>query len=61
MVVITDEMVAEQVRGWLAANWDPELTVAQWWERLAGSGYAAPTWPEEDFGKGYSRALANIV
>jgi len=61
MAVITDEMVAEQVRTWLAENWDPDITVAEWWERLARSGYAAPTWPEDDFGKGYSRGLANIV
>jgi alkylation response protein AidB-like acyl-CoA dehydrogenase len=61
MAVITDEMVAEQVRTWLTENWDPDITVAEWWERLARSGYGAPTWPEDDFGKGYSRGLAAMV
>jgi alkylation response protein AidB-like acyl-CoA dehydrogenase len=61
MAVITDEMVREQVQTWLAENWDPDLTVAEWWERLMRSGYGAPTWPEDDFGKGYNRGLANIV
>ena len=61
MAVITDETVREQVRTWLAENWDPDLTVAEWWERLMRSGYAAPTWPEDDFGRGYNRGLANVV
>ncbi len=61
MAVITAESVREEVRAWLADSWDPDITVAEWWERLAESGYGAPTWPEEDFGRGYPRALANIV
>jgi alkylation response protein AidB-like acyl-CoA dehydrogenase len=61
MAVITEEMVREQVRAFVAEQWDPDLTVAEWWERLTQSGYAAPTWPEDDFGKGYNRALANVV
>jgi alkylation response protein AidB-like acyl-CoA dehydrogenase len=61
MAVITAETVRDEVRAWLAENWDPDLTVAEWWERLMRSGYGAPTWPEDDFGRGYNRALANVV
>src|SRR5664279_1158308 len=61
MAVITDEMVREQVQTWLAESWDPDLTVAEWWERLMRSGYAASTWPEDDFGRGYNRGVANVV
>jgi alkylation response protein AidB-like acyl-CoA dehydrogenase len=61
MAVITAETVRDEVRSWLAESWDPDITVAQWWERLMRSGYAAPTWPEDDFGRGYNRALANVV
>jgi alkylation response protein AidB-like acyl-CoA dehydrogenase len=61
MAVITEEMVREQVRAFIEEQWDPDLTVAEWWERLTLSGYGAPTWPEDDFGKGYNRALANVV
>ena len=43
--------VADQVRAWIAENWDPELTVREWWRRLAESGWAYPTWPTEWFGK----------
>src|SRR5918994_1313198 len=39
--------VASEVRAWLKDNWDPELTLAEWWERLADSGWAGATRPEE--------------
>jgi alkylation response protein AidB-like acyl-CoA dehydrogenase len=56
---MSDTMVADPVTdeltGWLESNWDPELTVAEWWERLGTSGWAAPSWPTEWFGKGLSR------
>src|SRR6516165_5014156 len=50
--------VVEKVTAWLEANWDPDLTVREWWERLGGSGWAAPTWPVEWYGKGLARAEA---
>ncbi len=61
MATSSPEAVREEVRAWIADNWDPDLTVGEWWARLTASGYAAPTFPEEDFGRGYSRSLANIV
>src|SRR3954449_4045557 len=51
----TNRDVTAEVNAWLEENWDPELTVAEWWERLGTSGWAAPTWPEEWYGKGLSR------
>jgi alkylation response protein AidB-like acyl-CoA dehydrogenase len=59
MTTTTD--VRADVRAWLDANWDPDLTVAQWWERLADSGWAVPTWPEEWLGRGLPQELAPIV
>jgi alkylation response protein AidB-like acyl-CoA dehydrogenase len=58
--------VIEEIRDWLATNWDPELTLAEWWERLGTSGWAAPTLPDDAYGKGLSRsdavrALAEIA
>ena len=38
----TDDLTAE-VTAWLEENWDPDLTVGEWWERLGPSGWAAPT------------------
>jgi alkylation response protein AidB-like acyl-CoA dehydrogenase len=53
--------VASEVRAWLHENWDPDLTLAEWWELLADSGWAVPTWPEEWLGKGLTRDLAAVV
>jgi len=44
------------VREWLSENWDPDLTVAQWWERLGLAGWSAPLLPTDAFGRGLSRA-----
>ncbi|HZU71180.1 MAG TPA: acyl-CoA dehydrogenase family protein [Acidimicrobiales bacterium] len=51
----------EELRDWLTDNWDPDLTVAQWWERLGLAGWAAPTLPTESYGRGLSRADAGRV
>ena len=51
----TLDAVAE-VKEWLAANWDPDLSVGDWWERLGTSGWAAPMLPVEAYGRGLARA-----
>ena len=50
----TTDVVAE-VKAWLAENWDPDLTVAEWWERLGMAGWSAPTLPTNAYGKALSR------
>src|SRR5207249_3395045 len=51
----TDVDVVAELRAWLEENWDPDLPVGEWWERLGTSGWAAPTWPQESYGQGLSR------
>ena len=51
----TTNNVVEEVTAWLQENWDPELTVGEWWNRLGMSGWAAPSYPEDSYGKGLSR------
>jgi len=31
---------------WVTANWNLDLTLAEWWDRLFEAGYAFPSWPE---------------
>ena len=50
-----------QVEAFLDENWDPDLTVGEWWERLGPSGWAAPHWPVDAFGRGLSNAEAAQV
>ncbi|MEM7142094.1 MAG: acyl-CoA dehydrogenase family protein [Actinomycetota bacterium] len=56
----TDDFL-DELRAWLEENWDPDLTLAEWWERLGLSGWCAPTLPTNAYGKGLSRSDANKV
>ncbi len=49
------------VTAWLEEHWDPDLTVAEWWERLGTAGWSAPTLPTNAFGRGLSRSDAVAV
>ena len=61
MALPSVEDVRVEVKKWLEENWDPELTVAEWWDILARSGYAAPHFPEDCWGKGWPRDLCMAV
>jgi alkylation response protein AidB-like acyl-CoA dehydrogenase len=47
--------VVDEVTSWLEANWDPDLTVRELWDRLGTSGWAFPALPSEWCGKGMTR------
>ncbi|CAJ62520.1 MULTISPECIES: acyl-CoA dehydrogenase family protein [Frankia] len=55
------QRVRAQVAAWLAENWQPGGGGPQWRERLVDSGWAAPTWPVEWFGRGLHRDLRRVV
>ena len=55
------DAVRDEVRTWIADNWDPELTVAHWWERLAESGWAMPHWSDDCYGRGLSSDHVGVV
>lgn len=57
----TAEDVRADLEAWLDENWDESLTVEEWWARLAPTGYAHPTLPENAGGKGWGRDLAAVV
>jgi alkylation response protein AidB-like acyl-CoA dehydrogenase len=40
---------------WLGANWHPDLTVGEWWERLGLAGWAAPALPANAYGRDLTR------
>jgi alkylation response protein AidB-like acyl-CoA dehydrogenase len=61
MSELTVDEVRAQVDAWVDANWDPTITVREWWKRLAGAGYAAPMLPVAVGGLGYSRDLMAAV
>src|SRR5690606_39089329 len=50
----TDD-VSEELRTWLEDNWDPDLTVGEWWQRLGLAGWSAPGLPTNAYGRGLAR------
>lgn len=53
--------VFEAARRWFAEAWDPQITVGDWWWRLAESGWGFPAWPVGRFGRGLDRHLLPLV
>ncbi|MEZ5139601.1 MAG: acyl-CoA dehydrogenase family protein [Acidimicrobiales bacterium] len=53
----TGEEILDELQAWLEDNWDADLTVAQWWERLGLAGWAAPTLPTNAYGRGVARSV----
>ncbi|MDH3705562.1 MAG: acyl-CoA dehydrogenase family protein [Acidimicrobiia bacterium] len=53
--------LVDEIRSWLADNWDPDLTVAEWWERLGLAGWSHPSLPTNAYGRDLSRSDANLV
>ncbi|MGH9081668.1 MAG: acyl-CoA dehydrogenase family protein [Acidimicrobiales bacterium] len=51
----------DELRSWLELNWDPDLTVGEWWERLGLAGWSAPTLPTGAYGRGASRSTGMAI
>ena len=51
MSAMSRESVQQEVRDWLQANWDPQLSLQAWRERLVDSGWAVPSWSRQWFGR----------
>src|SRR5579875_75252 len=56
-----EQAVRSEVRRWLSEVWDPERPLAEWREILVDSGWAAPTWPADCYGRDLPDALGPVV
>jgi alkylation response protein AidB-like acyl-CoA dehydrogenase len=50
-----------EVRAWVDRQWDADLTLREWWRRLAESGWGFPAWPGNWFGKDLPPLAAEAV
>jgi alkylation response protein AidB-like acyl-CoA dehydrogenase len=57
----TDTGLRDDVDAWLAAEWNPDLSVREWWARVGAAGWSAPHFPVEWGGRGYSRRSPHVV
>jgi alkylation response protein AidB-like acyl-CoA dehydrogenase len=51
----------EEVTRWLADNWDPDLSVEEWWQAVARAGWTAPHFTKEQGGLGLPRRAPATV
>src|SRR5207245_3344015 len=47
----TEASVRGEVRAWLEANWNPDLGLVEWRNKLCESGWGAPHWPKQWYGR----------
>ena len=60
MTAAIPEAVGE-LRRWIEATWDPELSLVRWRELLADAGWACPAWPHGCCGRSLPAGLAALV
>jgi alkylation response protein AidB-like acyl-CoA dehydrogenase len=53
--------LAVEVKTWVDANWDLDITVREWWRRLADAGYAFPSQATGLGGSGGTAREAAVV
>lgn len=51
----------DEVRQWLTENWDPNLSVDEWWKIVAEAGWTAPQFPTDQGGRGLARRASAVV
>src|ERR1700674_1926480 len=61
MSKVSEAEVRAEVREWLAANWEPDMSLVEWRSKLADSGWGMPQSPKEWYGRGLSHSLARVV
>ena len=57
----TEETVRAELQDWLEANWNLDLGLFEWRGRLAESGWGAPHWPADWYGRDLPVALTPVV
>jgi alkylation response protein AidB-like acyl-CoA dehydrogenase len=61
MSEINEADVRAEVQAWLAANWDVNLGLMAWRNILIDSGWGAPHWPKEWYGRGLPVSMTTVV
>jgi len=57
----TEASVRAEVRAWIEANWNPDLPLIEWRNRLVESGWGVPGWPKAWHGRDLPAALEAVV
>ena len=58
---MTPERIRLEVSAWLDANWRTDRPLIEWRNILVEAGWAAPHWPEEWYGRGFTLDQTVVV
>jgi len=58
---VTPDEIRQEVSAWLDAHWSLDRSLKEWRDVLLEAGWAAPHWPEEWFGRGFTIEQAAVV
>ncbi|MEC8137739.1 MAG: acyl-CoA dehydrogenase family protein, partial [Pseudomonadota bacterium] len=61
MTEMNEQTVRAEVRAWLEANWDTDLGLVEWRNKLVDSGWGAPHWPSTWYGRDLPVGLVPVV
>jgi alkylation response protein AidB-like acyl-CoA dehydrogenase len=61
MSEVTEQSVRAEVSEWLKANWKPTYGLVEWRTKLIESGWGAPHYPKEWYGRGLPVKFNEIV
>jgi alkylation response protein AidB-like acyl-CoA dehydrogenase len=61
MTEMNEASVRADVRAWLEKNWDANLGLVEWRNKLCDSGWGAPHWPKEWYGRDLPVGLVPVV
>lgn len=61
MTDVNETSVRAEVRAWLKVNWDPNLGLVEWRNKLVDSGWGAPHWPKDWYGRDLPVGLIPVV
>ena len=56
-----DDEIRAEVGAWLDENWDPDLDLLTWRNRLVDSGWGCPSWPKDSYGRGLPPTVDRAV
>ncbi len=58
---VSEASIRSEVSEWLGRNWDPDVSLVEWRNKLADSGWGVPGWSSQWYGRDLPAALLTVV
>jgi len=58
---VSEASIRSEVSEWLGRNWDPDVSLVEWRNQLADSGWGVPGWSSQWYGRDLPAALLTVV